>query len=186
MSRRFPTIVSTLCQEFDQTISKFKKHKAADAGGWMTETAQSCLAHPRLKTSLLEWTYGPAVSTNVPAQRVGLIHAHRLVCLDKGVGIRPILMGMIRSKFLSHLLLEKAKSDLEAFLRDQQFGIGTPQGGLATALRATLAEHPSHVVVCLDFKNPFGTIERTSCMENLLGVCPHNPAWLDAVNIMLS
>ena len=48
-----------------------------------------------------------------------------------------------------------------------------------------MSEHPSHVVACLDFKNDFGTIERTTCMEVLRGLCP-NPAWLDVANIMLS
>ena len=170
-------------------IAKLKKHKAADAGGWTTESAQSCLDHPRLKIALLAWIHGQAVSPLVPARRVGLAHAHRRVCLDKGGGaIRPILIGMSWSKLLSPLVLRNAKSNLDVFLRDRQFGIGTLQGGLAmtTALRATLAEHPSHVVACLDFKNAFGAIERTTCMEILRELRPQSPAWLDTVNIMMS
>ena len=95
---------------------------------------------------------------------------------------------MIWSKLLSHLLLQPAKSDLEVFLRDRQFGIGTPQGGLAmtTALKAHLSTHPNHVVACLDFKNAFGTIDRTTCIKVLRKLCPHHPAWLDAVNVLLS
>ena len=81
--------------------------------------------------------------------------------------------------------LQPAKSDLEIFLRDRQFGIGTPQGGLAmtTALKAHLMQHPTHVVACLDFKNAFGSIDRTTCVKVLRELCPQNPAWLDAVNI---
>ena len=95
---------------------------------------------------------------------------------------------MLWSKLLSHLLLKPAKSDLEVFLRDRQFGIGAPQEGLAmtTALRAHLADHPSHVVACLDLKSAFGTIDRVTCMEVLRELCPHNPAWLDAVNVLLA
>ena len=122
------------------------------------------------------------------AWRRGIWRAHRHVCLDKGGGaIRPILIGVLWSKLLSHLLLKPAKSDLEVFLRDRQFGIGTPQGGLAmtTALKAHLADNPTHVVACLDFKNAFGTIDRTTCMKVLRELCPHNPAWLDAVNVLL-
>ena len=44
-----------------------------------------------------------------------------------GGAIRPILIGMMWSKLLSHLLLKPAKSDLEVFLRDRQFGIGNPR-----------------------------------------------------------
>ena len=105
-----------------------------------------------------------------------------------GGAIRPILIGMIWSKLLSHLLLQPAKPDLEVFLRDRQFGIGTPQGRLAmtTALKAHLSTHPHHVVACLDFKNAFGTIDRTTCIKVLRELCPHHPAWLDAVNVLLS
>ena len=78
--------------------------------------------------------------------------------------------------------------ELEVFPRDRQFGIGTPQGGLAmtTALKAHLSAHPDHVVACLDFKNAFGTIDRTTCIQVLRELCPHHPAWLDAVNVLLS
>ena len=95
---------------------------------------------------------------------------------------------MIWAKLLSHLLLQPAKSDLEPFLKHRQFGIGTPQGGLAmtTAIKAHLAQHPTHVVACLDFKNAFGPINRTTCVEALRELCPHHPAWLDAVNVLLS
>ena len=124
-----------------------------------------------------------------PRRRRGLWRTHRLVCLDKGGGaIRPILIGMIWAKLLSHLLLLPAKSDLEPFLKHRQFGIGTPQGGLAmtTAIKAHLAQHPDHVVACLDFKNAFGSINRTTCVKALRELCPHHPAWLDTVNVLLS
>ena len=175
-------------REYEHAISKLKKNKAADAGGWTTETAQSCMNHPHLKQVILAWIHNHATATSGPARRRGLWRTHRLVCLDKGGGaIRPILIGMIWSKLLSHLLLQPAKSDLEVFLRDRQFGIGTPQGGLAmtTALKAHLSTHPNHVVACLDFKNAFGTIDRTTCMKVLRELCPH-PAWLDTVNVLLS
>ena len=81
-----------------------------------------------------------------------------------------------------------ARPDLEPFLKGKQFGIGTPQGGLATSLsiRARLAAHPDHVVASLDFKNAFGTLQRSTCMDTLRRLCPHCPAWLDVVNIILA
>ena len=101
-------------REYNHAISKLKRNKAADAGGWTTETAQSCMDHPHLKQVLLDWIHTHAIATSGPARRRGLWRAHRLVCLDKGGGaIRPILIGMIWAKLLSHLLLQPAKSDLE-------------------------------------------------------------------------
>ena len=94
-------------REYEHAISKLKKNKAADAGGWTTETAQSCMNHPHLKQAVLAWIHTHAIATSGPARRRGLWRTHRLVCLDKGGGaIRPILIGMIWSKLLSHLLLQ--------------------------------------------------------------------------------
>ena len=112
-----------------------------------------------------------------------------LVCLGKGGGaIRPILIGMLWSKLLSHLLLQPAKSDLEIFLRDRQFGIGAPPEGISDdhSSKGTPGGNPAHVVACLDFKNAFGAIDCNTCMKVLRELCPQNSAWLDAVNVLLA
>ena len=57
---------------------------------------------------------------------------------------------------------------------------------MTTALKAHLSQHPTHVVACLDFKNALGSIDRTTCVEVLRELCPQHPAWLDAVNVLLS
>ena len=95
---------------------------------------------------------------------------------------------MIWTKLVSHLLLAQARPDLEPFLKGRQFGIGTPQGGLAMTLtiRARLAANPTHVVASLDFKNAFGTLQRSTCMDTLRKLCPQCPAWLDVVNVLLA
>ena len=178
--RWFPTP-----REYNHAVSKLKRNKAADAGGWTTETAQGCMDHPRLKQTVLNWLHAHATATEGPAPRRGLWRTRRLVRLDKGGGaIRPILIGTLSlwSKLLSHLLLQPAKSDLEVFLRDRQFGIGPPQG----EHRSESAPSRQPVVACLDFKNAFGTIDRDVCTKVLRELCPHNPAWLDAVNVLLA
>ena len=73
-------------REYSHAISKLKRNKAADAGGWTTETAQSCTDHPHLKQALLAWLHTHATATSGPARRRGLWRTHRLVCLDKGGG----------------------------------------------------------------------------------------------------
>ena len=95
---------------------------------------------------------------------------------------------MIWTKLVSHLLLAQARPDLEPFLKGRQFGIGTPQAGLAMTLtiRARLAANPTHVVASLDFKNAFGTLQRSTCMDTLRKLCPQCPAWLDVVNVLLA
>ena len=141
--RRHPTP-----REYNHAISKLKRNKAADAGD--------------------------ATATSGPARRRGLWRTHRLVCLDKGGGaIRPILIGMTWAKLLSHLLLQPAKSDLEPFLQHRQFGIGTPQGGLAmtTAIKA-------HLVVSTS-KMPLGLLTAPHVLK-LSESCVHitQPGWM--------
>ena len=41
-------------REYNHAISKLKRNKAADAGGWATETAQSCMEPPPPKTGATE------------------------------------------------------------------------------------------------------------------------------------
>ena len=81
-------------REYTNAISKLKRNKAADAGGWTTETAQSCTDHPYLRQTLLTWLHTHATATSGPARRRGLWRTHRLVCLDKGGGpLGPYSLG---------------------------------------------------------------------------------------------
>ena len=94
-----------------------------------------------------------------------MVHYHKLVCLDKGNGgVRPILIGMLWTKILSHLLAQ-ARPDLDTHSEGRQFGIGTPQGGLAMtmSIRARLQENPDHVIASLDFKNAICSIQGDHC-----------------------
>ena len=180
----------TRLQQFTKAVRRLKRQKAPDAGGWTTETAQSCLEDPRARQRVLQWITGQAGSTNPYYGREGLVHYHRLICLDKGNGgVRPILIGMLWTKILSHLLLAQARPDLDVHLQERQFGIGTPQGGLAMtmSIRARLQENPDyHVVASLDFKNAFCTIKRDHCLTVLRKLCPHRPQWLDVAENLLS
>ena len=77
----------------------------------------------------------PAPSHRMQAGKAWSKVYHRLFCLDKGGGgVRPILIGMIWTKILSHLLLARARPDLDIHLKERQLGIGTSQGGLAMTI----------------------------------------------------
>ena len=184
-----PTCWQPTEKHFQEAICRLKKGRAADSGGWTTELAQSALSNPQVRPEVLKWLHGLAICLNPFFGRQGLTHYHKLVCLDKGGGgVRPILISMIWTKLVSHMLLAQARPDLEPFLKGKQFGIGTPQGGLAMTLsiRARLAANPEHVIASLDFKNAFGTLQRSTCLDTLRKLCPHNPAWLDVVNVLLA
>ena len=57
---------------------------------------------------------------------------------------------------------------------------------MTLSIRARLAANPEHVIASLDFKNAFGTLQRSTCLDTLRKLCPHNPAWLDVVNVLLA
>ena len=57
---------------------------------------------------------------------------------------------------------------------------------MTLSIGARLADNPDHVVASLDFKNAFGTLQRTTCLNTLRRLCPHCPAWLDVVNVILA
>ena len=150
--RWFPTP-----REHNYAILKVKKNKAADAGAWTAETAQSCLDHPHLKETVLNWTHAHAVATEGPARRRGLRRTHRLV-----ISVSGQRRGGHQTNLDWHALVQGSQPPftptsqvrLGNLLQDRQFGIGTPQGGLAmtTALKAHLAEHPESSPITLPTK----------------------------------
>ena len=105
----------------------------------------------------------------------------RLVALEKpGGGTRPILIGTIWAKVLSHLLLREARPPLQPHLEHRQFGVGTPQGGLMMLhhIQAHLRAHPHHGIMQLDFRNAFGTLRRETCIAQLAATLGGMLAWL--------
>ena len=138
-----------------------EKATRRDSGGWTTELAQGALSNPQVRPEVLRWLHGLAICLDPFSGRQGLTHG--------GGGVRPILIGMVWTKLVSHLLLAQARPDLEPFLKGKQFGIGTPQGGLAMTLsiRARLAANPTHVIASLDFKNAFVARAWTLCEDSV-------------------
>ena len=115
-------------QQFTKAVRRLKRQKAADSGGWTTETAQSCLEDPKARQLIPLWITSQAGSPTPYSGRRGLVHYRKLVCLDKGQGrVRPILIGMLWTKVLSHLLVTHPRPDLDLHLEDRQYVIGTPQ-----------------------------------------------------------
>ena len=92
------------------------------------------------------------------------------MCLKKPAGgHRPILISSVWIKLISRLLLKEAGAPLKELVKDIQFGVGVPHGGLAllTKVRSHLHTHPTHVAAQLDFQNAFGAMHRKACIEQL-------------------
>ena len=174
-------------REYNHAISKRKRNKAADAGGWTTETAQSCMDHPHLKQVLLDWIHTHTRHCYLRPRPADRTMAHPPTSLFRqgrgGHSTHPHWHDMGQTPEPPTSATGQVR--LGSLSPGQAIRDWPPQGGLAmtTALKAHLKQHPTHVVACLDFKNAFGSIDRTTVLREL---CPQNPAWLDAVNVLLS
>ena len=112
-------------------IYELKHNKAPDVGGWTTESAKVIFALPHLPPLWTTWLtqVGQAHPEKCQARTW---HAHKLVCLEKPTGgHRPILISSVWIKLISRLLLKEAGAPLKALVKDTQFGVGVPHGGLA-------------------------------------------------------
>ena len=72
-------------------------------------------------------------------------------------GHRPILISSAWIKLISRLLLQEAGDPLKDLVKDTQYGVGVPHGGLAllTKVLSHLHHSPTHVAAQLDFQNAF-------------------------------
>ena len=175
--------------EFKKALSRLKVGKAQDLGGWSSELLQHSLHTPYLRDLGHKWVVHMAVATNLHARRSELLHATKLVALDKGGGqLRPICVSTIWVKLISYLLLPEARECLDPHLQGRQFGVGTSQGATAMIMhvKAHLAQFPEHVAVQLDFKNAFCTLHRQTCLEVVAALLGSQPAWFQAVSNMLT
>ena len=175
--------------EFKKALSRLKTGKAQDLGGWSSELLQHSLHTPYLRDLGHKWVVQMAVATHLHARRSELLHATKLVALDKGGGqLRPICVSTIWVKLISYLLLPKARECLDPHLQGRQFGVGTSQGATAMIMhvKAHLAQFPEHVAVQLDFKNAFCTLHRQTCLEVVATLLGSQPAWFQAVSNMLT
>ena len=175
--------------EFKKAVSRLKTGKALDLGGWSSELLQHSMNTPHLRDLGHQWVVHMAVATNLHARRAEMMHATKLVALDKGGGqLRPICVSTIWVKLISYLLLPKARECLDPHLQGHQFGVGTSQGATAMIMhiKAHLARFQEHVAVQLDFKNAFCTLHRQTCLEVVSGLLGSQPAWFQAVSNMLT
>ena len=82
--------------EFKKALSKLKSGKALDLGGWSSELLQHSLRTPHLRDLGHKWIVSMAVTTNLHARRAEMLHATKLVALDKGEGqLRPICVSTL-------------------------------------------------------------------------------------------
>ena len=70
--------------EFEKALSKLKTGKAQDLGGWSSELLQHSIRTPYLRDLGHKWIISMAVATNLHARGSELLHATKLVALDKG------------------------------------------------------------------------------------------------------
>ena len=92
-------------------------------------------------------------------------------------GIRPIAVGLTLRRLVSKVALAAVLPAVSEYLQPHQVGVGVRGGaeGLVHALNRLVADQqhsPDLVVVSLDFKNAFNTVDRNRMLEEVVLHCP--------------
>ena len=161
---------------------------SSTVGGWTTESAKAVFLLPHLPALWTAWLTRIA-QLHPEACQARTWHAHKLVCLKNPAGgPHPILISSVWIKMISRLLLKEAGAPLKELVKDIQFGVGVPHGGLAllTKARSHLHTHQTHVAAQLDFQNAFGIIHRKACIAQLEKHRSSQEPWLLATKNLWS
>ena len=116
---------------------------------------------------------------SIPAAIRGVVLGATLLAFQKpGGGIRPIAIGETLRRLTSKLAA-RCMSDVAKSLTPQ-LGVGVP-GGVEVAVHATRAhalEHPDHVILRVDFRNAFNSVDRAAVFEATLEHAPALYHWV--------
>lgn len=93
----------------------------------------------------------------------------------KDGGIRPIAVGNTIRRLVAKLCCRAVKLDMSSYLQPHQVGFGTPLGCEA-AIHATrmfaMAEDCDNIIIKLDIRNAFNSIERDSILSEVKDLTP--------------
>jgi hypothetical protein len=130
----------------------------------------------------ISWLVGCFARGDVPEFARPWFFGARLIPLAKKAGgVRPIASGDVFRRLGAKLLAAKVKKDMATLLLDHgQVGVGVPGGAeIATHLARRVGDlwqqpdFADHVIVKIDVKNAFNTVDRSAMLE---AACRHCPA----------
>lgn len=159
-----------------EAVRRAPRKSAPGASGWRAEhlqhamppgTAASPLAKA-LHTALLRLTQGGLPD----GCHLDGIYGGVLTPLTKpNGGLRPIVVGDVLLRIAGRAITHAYGERFATFFGPaHQFGIATPAGTetITHAIRTALAAHPDWMVLQLDMKNAYNTVERSFIAEELL------------------
>ena len=115
--------------EFKKALSRLKTGKAFDLGGWSSELLQHTMHNPHLRDLGHKWVINMAVATNLHARRSELLHATKLVALDKGGGgsLDPSVSAPFGSNSLATCSFLKPENVSTPTSKDGNLGLAPPR-----------------------------------------------------------
>ncbi|XP_061724753.1 uncharacterized protein LOC133530732 [Cydia pomonella] len=146
-----------------QHFKELTSHCAGDNGPRLLESLT------KLSNFLLRGMLNPQVSP--------YLYGASLCALEKkDGGIRPIAIGTTIRRLVAKLGCRAVRDEMATFLQPCQVGFGTPLG-CESAIHATrhfamAHEHSDTVIVKLDIKNAFNTVERDVILKEVKNHTP--------------
>lgn len=116
------------------------------------------------------------LSGEVPSQVCPVLYGASLVALKKkDGGIRPIASGVTYRRIAAKVACATINTEIGASLRPQQMGFGTPCGSeaLVHATTGFLTLEQPGLLLKLDFRNAFNSVNRSRVLECARDRTPH-------------
>jgi hypothetical protein len=175
-----PLITSEKIETYVDAHSKIRKGK--DVYGWTIPQLGLVLkGTERTKADGLDPMSGLAKLVNdivlgrLPADSLRALKRLRGCPLTKpNGGIRPICIEPVFMKMAAALLVQETASDISAALGPMEFGHGKKGSteALTHVVRTHMSKHTTHVALCVDIRNTFGSISRDLVLEQTKTTAP--------------
>ncbi len=145
------------------------RHSAAARSGITSDHLRSLAKVSPYFISSLTLLANLAVNNAIPPEVASYLWGGNVTPLTKpDGGIRPIIPVESLARLICRAVLCQQKPELIAALNTIQTSMQPDgAGALITTLRTTLQAQPDYVVLCLDIRNAFGTIERDAIRAGL-------------------
>lgn len=165
--------------DFQYVVKHAKWKKAADALGWRMDHIKilNKEALNMLFVFCLKLAKDPEL---IPERLRPFFFGARLTPIrKKDGGVRPIAIGTIFHKLVSSAIMSHLKEELMVFFPPVQFGVAIPGGAenVVHGVRNCLFNDPESILVSLDLKNAFNSVNRDAFIQAVREKFPSALCW---------
>lgn len=154
-----------------EAIRTAKRGSAGAGSGWLIEHIKAVALAGSDSFELLHNALNVVATGALEPAVAHALSASTLVALVKPEGgMRPVAIGEVLPRVVARAACVQLRTTLDAYFKPNQFGVMAPGGAeqVCHAITAHLAQRPGDVVVSLDAKNAFNSVNRAAILKALL------------------